>query len=116
MIGNASEQTPGRNSAPLIANMAPPSDVDDLSGVAGLAPRYALRRSAHAAHHWITDDVDAEMFGMLGPGIMNFRGAPSWVKTEKEEGGDEPAARLNELAKFDLFGFSQFYSMIAVDV
>ena len=45
-----------------------------------------------------------------------MKGLAAWLKAEKDENKDEPWARLNGLATFDLCGFRQFEASLGVGV
>ena len=51
----------------LFANVAPPSNLDQMSGLVGRMPRIIRRRSAPAAHQLATDEVGDEAIDAADP-------------------------------------------------
>ena len=115
IIGCAAKQMVSGPVPLQLKNSRPASNIDELSGVEGLMPKFVRRRSAPASHQVVTDEIDAEMYD-ADPEITSMRGLADFLKAEKEEGKDEPWTRLNELATFALCGFGQFNAVLAVGV
>ena len=113
VIGCASKQMVG---GPQLHNIRPHSNIDELSGVEGLMPQFARRRSAPASHQVVTGDIDYEMYDTGESDIHSINNFAAWVKAEKDESKDEPWTRLNELSTFALCGFGQFEASLGVGV
>ena len=62
IIGCASAQILGGGNNQTLNNIRPASNVDELSGVDGLMPKFARRRSSPATHQAVSGEVDAEMY------------------------------------------------------
>ena len=116
IIGVAFAQMIGGPNQLYLHNVRPASNVDELSGVEGLMPKFARRRSAPANHQVVSDEVDAEMYDGSDSGISSMKGLAEWLKEEKDESKDEPLTRLRELSAFALCGFGQFDAPLGIGV
>ena len=114
LIGKAAAQM--ISGSVQLRNLIAPSQIDELSGVEGLMPRFIRRMSAPAGHYVATDEVDAEMYDKGEKDILNVKDISTWLKAEKDETKDELWTRLADLARFSLCGFGKFDSSLAIGV
>ena len=112
-IGSASVQMMDKVSR---NNVKPASNIDELSGVETLLPKFIRRRSAPATHQVVTDEVDFEMYDKVDRDASSLEDLSVWLKGEKGDSKEEPWTRLNELACFALCGFGQFNATLGIGV